>query len=220
MRKFLQRIASPLLQKASALYLSKPRNYRYKNIRVRVEPGVFPPFITISTKLLLQFIEPLPLQGKKFLELGCGCGILSILAAQKGAAVTASDINETALEALRENAVQNNVSLSVLHSDLFEQFIGQSFDYILINPPYYPKTPQNTAQKAWFCGENFDYFEQLFDQLPNYLTDSNTTYMILSKDCDLNTIHAIAYRNSIQMTCIHSARVFGERNYIFEIEKK
>lgn len=220
MRKFIQRIISPLLKKSSALYLSKPRKYRYKNICVWVEPGVFPPFITISTKLLLQFIEPLPLQNKSFLELGCGSGIISILAAQKEAQVTASDINEIALEALQKNAVANHVSLSIVYSDLFSEFKNRTFDYILINPPYYPKTPKNTAEKAWFCGQNFDYFEQLFHQLPDYLSATNKTYMILSEDCDLNTIGTIAARNNLKMTSIHCERVFGEQNTIFIIEKK
>jgi len=217
MRKLIQRIVSPFLQKASAIYLSKPRNYRYKNIRVRVEPGVFPPFITISTKLLLAFIEPLPLQNKTFLELGCGCGIISILAAQKGAIVTASDINKTALEALPKNAIANQVTVSVVYSDLFQEFSGRSFDYIMINPPYYPKTPKNTAESAWFCGENFDYFEKLFAQLPAYLTETNKTYMILSEDCDCDTIQSIAMRNALRMQLVHSAKVFREQNYIFEI---
>ncbi len=217
MRKLIQRIVSPFLQKASAIYLSKPRNYRYKNICVRVAPGVFPPFITISTKLLLQFIEPLPLQNKTFLELGCGCGIISILAAQKGAIVTASDINKTALETLPQNATTNQVALSVVYSDLFQEFSGQVFDYIVINPPYYPKTPKNAAESAWFCGENFDYFDKLFAQLPEYLTETNKTYMILSEDCDCDTIQAIAARNGVRMQVVHTAKVFREQNYIFEI---
>ncbi|THF48815.1 methyltransferase domain-containing protein [Flavobacterium supellecticarium] len=217
MRKLIQRIISPFLQKASSIYLSKPRNYRYKNIRVRVEPGVFPPFITISTKLLLEFIEPLPLQNKTFLELGCGCGIISILAAQKGAQVTASDINKTALEALQKNAIPNQVTLSVIYSDLFQELSDRQFDYIVINPPYYPKTPQNTAESAWFCGKNFEYFEKLFAQLPKYRTETNKIYMILSEDCDCDTIQSIATRNALRMQVVRTAKVFQEQNYIFEI---
>ncbi|MCG2610863.1 methyltransferase [Flavobacterium sp. SM15] len=220
MRTILKKILSPFLQKASAVYLSQPRKYSYKNISVWVEPGVFPPFITISTKLLLEFIETLDLKGKTFLELGCGCGILSILAHQKGASVTATDINETALEALKKNAADNDASLEICYSDLFENLTGKTFDYIIINPPYYPKKPNSIAENAWFCGEHFEYFEKLFKQLPEFIHADNQTYMILSEDCKTEQISAIAQKNNLFLKCISRKIVFREVNFIYQIEHK
>ncbi|MGX7667213.1 methyltransferase [Flavobacterium pedocola] len=208
------------MQKASAVYLTKARKYSYKNISVWVQPGVFPPFITISTKLLLEFIETLDLKGKTFLELGCGCGIISISAKQKGAVVTASDINETALEALKRNAADNAVSLEICYSDLFENLKERTFDYIIINPPYYPKNPNSIAENAWFCGENFEYFEKLFQQLPEFIsTDNKKTYMILSEDCQIDQISTIAQKNKLHLKCILKKTVFREVNFIYQIEK-
>ncbi len=145
MKTLIKRIISPFLKKASAVYLSKPRKYTYKEIVVWVEPTVFPPFITFSTKLLLEFLEALSLKEKKVLELGCGCGIISILAAKKEAIVTATDINTTALESLEKNALNNAVSIDIIHSDLFENIQNKTFDFIVINPPYYPKNPNTVA---------------------------------------------------------------------------
>lgn len=217
MRTFIKKIVSPFLKKASAIYFTKPRKYRYKNISVWVEPTVFPPFLTMSTKLLLEFIEPLPLQNKTVLELGCGCGIVSILAAQKGAKVTATDINEVALSALEKNAEANQVSIEISASDLFENLVGKTFDTIIINPPYYPKQPKSMAENAWFCGENFEYFERLFHQLPSFITAENTIYMILSEDCDLQKIKAIASKNAIAFYLIHEKKVAGEVHFIFQL---
>src|SRR5690606_6155378 len=104
MRTVVKKIVEPLIQKLHKQWLKKPRRYVYKDISVWVEPGVFPPFLTLSTKILLDFIEPAGLENKTFLELGCGCGILSIVAAKKGALVTSSDINPIALDVLRKNA--------------------------------------------------------------------------------------------------------------------
>ena len=162
MKAIVKRIISPIWQKASAMYLKKRRRYSYKDISVWVAPTVFPPFITISTRLLLEFIDKIDLQDKRFLELGCGCGIISILAAKKGAQVTATDINEVALEALRSNALDNRTILTVLKSDLFAELGENSFDFIMINPPYYRKAPTNMAENAWFCGEHFEYFPAAF----------------------------------------------------------
>lgn len=216
MKAIIKRIISPLLQKASAQYLKKRRKYSYRGVSVWVEPTVFPPFLTISTKLLLQFMETLDLKNKKVLELGCGCGIISILAAKNGARVTAVDINQTAVDALRKNAFDNNVSIDILYSDLFANLNGKKFDFIIVNPPYYPKAPQSIGEKAWFCGENFEYFEHLFAQLPVFLPESET-YMILSEDCDVPRIKAIAQKNGIAFDLVQEKKVVAETNCIFEI---
>ncbi|MGH2665145.1 methyltransferase [Flavobacterium sp.] len=217
MRTFIKKIVSPFLQKTSKIYLSKPRKYKYKDISVWVEPSVFPPFITISTKLLLEFTETLPLEEKTVLELGCGCGIISILAAKNKAKATASDINTIALDALEKNAKDNRVSIEILHSDLFENLKNRSFDYIIINPPYYPKNPDSIAERAWFCGKDFEYFENLFRQLPDFMTKTNEVYMILSEDCKRDTIFAIAEKNNLSVKCIVEKTVFKEVNYIYKI---
>ncbi|NHM05886.1 methyltransferase [Flavobacterium sp. CYK-4] len=218
MRAVIKRILSPFLKKASAVYLAQPRKYAYKNLSVVVAPSVFPPFITISTKLLLEFIETLPLQNKTLLELGCGCGIISVLAAQKGANVTATDINDVALTALEKNATDNQVSIDIIKSDLFEKLHEKTFDYIIINPPYYPKRPNSVAENAWFCGENFEYFEALFAQLVDFLIAENKTYMILSEDCELETIKKIGLKNQIHFNLVLEKKVALESNYIFELK--
>lgn len=219
MKALLKKIISPFLKKASAIYLSKSRKYSYKEIAVWVEPTVFPPFITFSTKLLLEFLETLSLKEKKVLELGCGCGIISILAAKKEAIVTATDINTTALEALKKNALNNEVSIEIIHSDLFENIQDKTYDFILINPPYYPKNPNTIAEKAWFCGENFDYFENIFSQLPYFITFENHVFMILSEDCELQKIKAIALKNEIAFELVLEKKNIAEKNYIFRLQK-
>jgi len=216
MKAIVKRIISPILQRASAIYLRKRRKYSYNDLSVWVEPTVFPPFITISTKLLLDFVDTLELKDKNFLELGCGCGVISILAAKKGAQVTATDINAIALEALRKNALANRAIITVLQSDLFENLLEHSFDVTIINPPYYPKKPKNMEENAWFCGENFEYFERLFTQLRDF-SNGNEIYMILSDDCDLAKIKAIALKNEMALDKVLEKKVATEVNFIFRL---
>lgn len=218
MRTLLKKITHPFLKYALKLWYLKPRNYRYHNIVVLVHPEVFPPHLTLSTKIFLDFIKPFELRNKNFLELGCGSGILSILAAKKGAAVTATDINEKALEFLEKNAKDNSVNLNILKSDLFTNLTDTSFDYILINPPYYPKHPKNMKEQAWFCGENFEYFQNLFIELPNFTNSNNTVLMILSQDCNIKHIQSIANKNGLEIYCIFEKTVALERNFIYQIK--
>lgn len=215
MRKFIKKITHPFLKLGLNLYYLKPRKYCYENICVKVHPDVFPPHLTFSTKILLDFISTLNLDNKKLLELGCGSGIISIYASKKGAIVTATDINLKALEFLKKNSILNNTLVSIFYSNLFDEIEDVNFDYIIINPPYYPKDPKNTKEQAWFCGQNFDYFESLFNQIKEKNIQSRI-YMILSQDCKIENILQIAQKNEIQFNLIKEVKTYGETNFIFE----
>jgi release factor glutamine methyltransferase len=217
MRLFLKKISHPFLKFGLNLYYSKPRNFTYDDITIKVHPDVFPPQLTFSTKILLDFINEMKLENKMFLELGCGSGIISLLATKKGAIVSASDINQTALTYLGANAETNNLKLKTVYSDLFQNIENRAFDYMIINPPYYPKAPKTVKEQGWFCGENFEYFEKLFGQLPNFLSSETNCFMILSQDCEIEKIKAIALKNAVVFELVLEKKELVETNYIFKI---
>ena len=219
MRNFIKKITHPFLKYGLKLFYSKPRTYCYDTICIKVHPDVFPPHLTISTKILLDFINEIKLSNKTFLELGCGSGIISLFAAKKEAKVIATDINETALEYLKVNATKNKLNLDIVKSDLFEKLENNTFDYIIINPPYYPKKAKNVKEQAWFCGENFEYFEHLFKQLPNFIAEDNFCYMILSEDCEIEKIIQMATKNNLNFQLIFNKKSSFEMNYIYQITK-
>lgn len=216
-RDIAKRITHPFLKKGLSFYYRKSRKYKYQGIEVMVHPEVFPPHLTLSTKILLDFISEIDLNNKSFLELGCGSGIISLLARKKGANVIASDINETAIEYLKNASEENNLTIECILSDIFENIPQKTFDYIIINPPYYPKKPKSVKDKAWFCGEDFEYFKALFPQLKSFLSEGNNTYMILSEDCDFETISKIATESKIQLNPLFSTKKMGEVNIIYKI---
>ena len=216
LRNLIKRITNPLLKIGLKFYYRKPRKYKYNGITVIVHPDIFPPHLTFSTKILLDFIAKLDLKEKYLLELGCGSGIISLFANKKGAKVIATDINETALKYLQKASVENNLIVNCIYSNLFENLNSYTFDYIIINPPYYPRHPKSIKEQAWFCGADFNYFKNLFKQLSNRLNDKNIL-MILSIDCDLKSIENIAKNNNLKLTSIFEKKVFGEHNFIFKV---
>lgn len=218
-RHILKRLTKPLLNAGLQFYYRKPRKYSYQDIDVIVHPEVFPPHLTLSTKILLDFISDLELQNKTFLELGCGSGIISLFASKKGAIVTASDINKTALAYLEKASDKNQLNVSCIYSNLFENLQGKQFDYIIINPPYYPKQPKSIKEQAWFCGEDFQYFKDLFQQLPKFQSKENNIYLILSEDCQIEKITAIASENSLSFHEIFKTKKVGEINTIYTIKQ-
>jgi methylase of polypeptide subunit release factors len=77
--------------------------------------------------------------GNSVLELGCGSGVLSLLAAGNSTQVTGLDINPRAVNVAKFNAMLNglnNVSFSV--SNLYDKAAGQKYDLIFMNPPSAP----------------------------------------------------------------------------------
>jgi len=219
MKWFRKRFISPVLQRFVRLYFKKERKFRYKSIKAVVFSGVFFPHFTLSTRFVMSFLDPQKevLQGMSFLELGCGTGMISCLAAQKGAKVLATDINPRALENTKRNAELNKVEVETLHSDLFDSIPSQTFDYVVINPPYYPKNPVDDAERAWFCGENFEYFQKLFATMAPFVRPDSFVLMVLSEDCDLETIQSIARQNGFEFSKLLEKKIRGERNFLFQI---
>lgn len=205
----------PLLKR----YLANPRKYSYEDISIVVEPGVFHPAFFFSTKLLLDFLKSLDVKGKSFLELGAGSGLVAVYAAKKGAIVTASDISSAAVRNIKHNAEINAVNVEVVHSDMFDNMGNKRFDMIMVNPPYFKKNPQKEADHAWYCGENGEYFQKFFSQLGAYIQEDSKVFMVLSNECDEETIKLLAKKNSFDMTVVHSAKRFWEMNYIYQINK-
>ena len=75
--------------------------------------------------------EALPptLAGQSVLELGCGLGVPALLAAARGARVTAVDWADGAIALLRANADRNGLALEATRAD-WRQFAG-AFDLVL-----------------------------------------------------------------------------------------
>ena len=198
--------------------MENDRSYAYKTLNIELEPSVFHPRYFDSSQMLLQWVEANDISEKKIIEVGCGSGIVSLRAAQKGAEVWAIDINPAAIKLLKKNAKNNDVSLHSLKSDLFSDIPETPFDAVLINPPFYPKNPQTDAEKAWFCGTGFEYFHKLFAQLK----DRNITdgiFMTLSDDCDLQRIQSIAKEHSYSFHLTETKKSFFEKNFLFEVKQ-
>lgn len=216
---FFQPIA-PVIRRLARLYTSKERNFSFSDIKVKVKPGVFHPGLFLSTKMLLNFVNNLNLKQKSFLEPGAGTGIISILAAKKGANVYATDISKTAIDNIKLNAGLNNVNIEVIHSDLFENIPEMIFDFIIVNPPYYKKDPQKDEEFAWYCGADHEYFIRLFDSLHRYINKDSKVYMILSEVCDIEAIREIGSAQKFQWKLVKQKSVWGEKNFIYRIFKE
>ena len=101
-------------------------------------PGIFSyDRLDDGTRLLIETWQPSPNQ--RVLDLGCGCGILGILAARAGAAwVDLIDENLLAVAAARENLSAHQLNRAeAIPSDALSAVTGRKYDLILTNPPFH-----------------------------------------------------------------------------------
>jgi release factor glutamine methyltransferase len=217
--KFLKPLIDKTIRTLVNSYLSADREYSYKGIRLTVLKGVFHPGLFFSTRILLEYLQQFHLGNKTFLELGAGSGLISIFAAQKGALVTASDISSLSIKNIKLNSDKNNVTIQIIHSNLFEEIPDATFDFILINPPYYKRQPKTENEFAWYCGENSEYFVTLFRDLSKYVHQQSKVVMVLSDDCDIKEIKSISQKNNFQMILKKKYFRFLEMDYVYEVVK-
>lgn len=87
-----------------------------------------------TTSMMLSFILENDFEGKRVLDMGCGTGILAILAAQRGAKeLLAVDYDPICVESVKENKVLNNVPNITEKLGSKEAIEGLKFDVILAN---------------------------------------------------------------------------------------
>lgn len=111
-----------------------------KNLTLHTEGDVFSPTgLDRGTAAMLSCVCFAP--EDKVLDLGCGCGIVGILAASLIGAdqVTMCDISKTALSCAEQNAAANGVlnGLTILYSDGLAAITDTDYTLILSNPPYH-----------------------------------------------------------------------------------
>ncbi len=215
LRNFLKKLFFLPLRLLYGFHSRKARQIRFNGLKLSIAPGVFHPKLFFSTKYLVTHLAGHDLVGKRLMDVGTGSGAIAISAAKLGAQVTALDVNPAAVENAKDNAKQNGVSMAAVHSDLWQNVKPEAFDFIVINPPYYPKKPENDAQKAWYCGEGFEYFHRLFEKLDDYMATDAEVMMVLSQDCDFESIGKIAASHEFKMVETDQKRTAWEMNYIF-----
>lgn len=89
-----------------------------------------------------------PAQSPRILDVGTGSGAIAIALATQlpNAAITATDISDSAIAIARQNASRNAVTdrIRFLQGDLLAPVAGEQFEIIVSNPPYVPETDRDT----------------------------------------------------------------------------
>jgi release factor glutamine methyltransferase len=158
----------------------------------------------------------------RVLDIGTGSGIQALTAAKvkQVREVVAVDINEFALEKLKNNEfVKLNKKIKVKKSDLFSN-IQNLFDLIIFNPPYLPQD-KGIEDPALYGGKKgWELSERFFDNVSNYLSTNGKILFLFSSLTNKEKIdEIISEKMLISKKLAEEKMPMFETLYVYLIEK-
>jgi len=158
------------------------------------------------------------------LDVGTGCGILSVLAASKAKHIVAVDINPYAARCAKINAEVNGVSdkIDILIGDLFNPIHENlTFDTILFNAPYLPdeKRKESTSliEYAWSGGKDGrEVIDRFIQQAPKYLKPYGRILLVQSSLSDVEKTIREFRKRRLQARIIDEEKIFFETISLIE----
>ena len=185
----------------------------FRRLSLRVSKDVYYP--AEDTFLLAENLHVN--HGDLVLDIGTGCGILAILAAEKARKVVAIDVNPQALRCTQMNAKRNGVACKIETrlGNLFEPVMyEEKFNLILFNAPYLPSTeeePNTWLDRAWEGGQfGRSIIDRFLSEVPNHITKKGKILLVQSTLSDIQgTLQKLEEQGL-------SARILAKEKVAFE----
>ena len=132
------RLSRAIKQEVSEEQEVQPLVFEVAGLNLEAFPGVYAAGkLDPGTAFLLETLDLSPLLGQRVLDLGCGYGLLTLKASLAGASVTALDDDLLAVRSTHRNAERYGLDVRALHSDVDSEIQGETFDAVLMNPPFH-----------------------------------------------------------------------------------
>ena len=153
------------------------------------------------------------------LDLGCGTGLIGLIAAKQKTKVLCSDINPKALNLTEKNAKENNLKIKTVESNLFSEIKGK-FDFIFFNPPYVIEEGKRNEwiDKALDGGKNGrKVIDKFIPEIKNHLNQKGKCFFLQS---DLNGIRETEKKlkeQGLKWTIEKRKRLFFEELVVFKV---
>jgi release factor glutamine methyltransferase len=147
--------------------------------------------ITPTSHLLGESVLADVRPGDRVLDMGTGSGVNAILAASRGAAVVAVDVNPRAIEAATANAHANKVAdkVEVRHSDVFSN-VAETFDLIVFDPPFRWFRPRDRLETA-MTDAGYRAMTAFFRQARSHLSPGGRMLIFFGTSGDLDYLRRL-----------------------------
>ena len=170
----------------------------------KIEKGVY--HTAEDTELMAKVIKINA--SETFLEIGCGCGAISIILSKRCERGDGVDINSLAIHNSELNAKAHNVqNVQFSLSDVFENIVGK-YDVIIFNPPYSCQEARDEIDKMFWDERNKSKIK-FFKDVKKYLKPRGRIYFGWADfdDLDKSLPLGLARENNLTLKKIHRQKV-------------
>ena len=183
-----------------------------ESFKIEVLDGVYPP--AADTYLLLDaiVIEPADV----ILDVGCGVGLATLVAASKAQRVISLDISHLAVRNTIQNLRRNDLgfNVSVVQSDLFSGLSNSTkFSMIMFNPPYLPADKMTTEMDHALIGgeDGSEITERFVREASAFLERDGRLYVVVSTLENVDAITKVFHDNGFQVERVNETSLFFEK---------
>ena len=188
-------------------------------MRISVSPRVYPP--SEDSYLLLDAVKNL--SARKALEVGCGCGLISMVLALKSVEVFAIDVSREACANTLQNSKRNRLRgiIHVINGDMATALRrGLRFDLIVSNPPYLPVEQSEKEDVSWAAGRNNPFSKKLLENTLQLLSGNGVMLLVQSSLSDPGGLRRLVEERGFKMEEVLRKEFFFERIVVFKISKR
>jgi release factor glutamine methyltransferase len=199
----------------------------YRDLNLHLHPQVYEP--SEDTFLLLNALDVH--SNEKVLEIGTGCGIITLECVRRGAQVISTDLNPHAVKLAQYN-YQNNQSkltgtIEFRQGDLFDVIqYHEVFDCILFNPPYLPTTDkERIGGDGWFDLavdggiDGLDVIKRFIGAFPRFLIPGGRAYLVFSTLAPKNKFKDSLHQAKLTADCVAQCRFDNESLEVYRLTK-
>ncbi|MGQ9478482.1 MAG: HemK2/MTQ2 family protein methyltransferase [Thermoproteota archaeon] len=187
-------------------------------LKLTVYPNVYPP--SEDSYILLDALRGL--NAKKVLEIGCGCGIISIMLALRGIEVFSIDVSKDACRNTLFNAKRNHTDsmVHVINTDMVAALRKSIvFDAIISNPPYIPVEKSLKDDASWAAGVGNSFFKKMVEEAISLLSEKGVMMVVQSSLSNLNSLKNILTNKDLMAEEVFSKSFFFERIVVLKITR-
>jgi len=166
-------------------------------------------------------------KGERVLDMGTGCGILAVLAAEKAGKVVAVDINPYAVACARKNAELNGVAAKVEArvGNLFEAVeADEKFDLIIFNAPYLPvegKEGKSWIEKAWAGGKTGRaVIDRFISKASKYMAKNGRILLVQSSLSDVEKTLKQLSQHKLHIRVVDEEKLAFEKIVLIEARQQ
>jgi methylase of polypeptide subunit release factors len=164
-----------------------------KDVPLLVLPGVHNPVVFRSGRFLADAIDLCIASRERdaartgALDLGTGSGVGAVFLARLGWRVVAVDTDPVAVRCARVNALLNGVEdrIAVRQGDLWGPVMGERFDVVTFNPPFFRGIPRDPRERHW---RSPDVLHRFAAGLGDVLAPGGEALVVFSSDGDEPTL--------------------------------